>query len=233
MELPYWSCYCEENIYKACETLQSDLNTVTSDCLLYVVFISSSTRSVPLFCQRSSHRKDGLVIWDYHVVLIKVVNDISYVLDFDTTIRVKNEQLNVRDGFRKVEFIPFREYAESTFRHSLSLPADLRRYFRVISSKDYLSTFASDRSHMLVVDEGGRNKYSKTPPPWLQICGSSACAAGIFMNIDSYIDMMNDGDKCNDRSKILAYDMKYGEVLTEEQFLKRFLTSVDETHNMG
>ncbi|KAK9366583.1 N-terminal glutamine amidase-domain-containing protein [Lipomyces kononenkoae] len=226
MELPYWSCYCEENIHKACEILQSDLKAVTSHILLYAVFVSSPTRAVPLFCQRSSHRDDGLVIWDYHVILIKVVDDDSYVLDFDTTILANNEQLNVRDGCRKVDFIPFAEYADLTFHHSWSLPADLRRYFRVISSKDYLSTFASDRSHMLVVDDsgGGRSKYGKAPPPWPQICGSKAYVAGIFMNIDNYIEMMRE-------DTIFDHGMKYGEVFTEEQFLKRFLNPMDDTYS--
>ncbi|KAK9374233.1 N-terminal glutamine amidase-domain-containing protein [Lipomyces chichibuensis] len=233
MELPYASCYCEENIYQACKTLQSDLKTASPDYLLFVVFISSPTRAVPLFCQRSSWREDGFVIWDYHVVLVKVLDDKSHVLDFDTTIQADNMQLNVRDGLRRVDFVQFDEYAELTFRHSWSLPENFRRRFRVISAQDFLSSFASDRSHMLVLDESGQSVYVKAPPPWPPICGPSAYTAGMLMNIDSFIGMVDHGNKLTDQNGLEAHGISFGEVLTEEQFLDRFSTSRGDVHNIG
>ncbi|KAJ8100779.1 N-terminal glutamine amidase-domain-containing protein [Lipomyces tetrasporus] len=223
MELPYSSCYCEENIYEALEILQSQC-TGAGDCSLYSVFISSPTRAVPLFCQRSSPREDGQVIWDYHVVLLKVVKDMTYVLDFDTTIQADNEQLNVRDGLRRVEFLQFGEYAELTFRPSLSLPKNLQRNFRIIAAEDYLSSFASDRSHMLAPAETTQQQvYVNAPPPWPQICGANAAAAGVRMNIDSFIDVKLDSSKLNRQHVLESQGMRFGEVLNQEQFLDRFL----------
>ena len=47
--------------------------------------LCSRFRTIPLWCQKSSEQKDGLVAWDYHVIFIaKHADEKFYVYDLDT-----------------------------------------------------------------------------------------------------------------------------------------------------
>lgn len=78
----YTACYCEENVYNLIHWLTERGEAVLEN--LTVVFISNENKSVPIWKQRASTREDGLVIWDYHVILIDEVSRL--VWDLDSTL---------------------------------------------------------------------------------------------------------------------------------------------------
>ena len=128
----YASHYCEENVYKLCS------HPVTAKRNRTVVFISNSGRSVAMRSQRAS---SGIVMWDYHVILMVDTE----VLDLDTTL-----------GFPA----PVSTYFDHSF--PTDVPSELRPRFRVVAAQLFLDTFHSDRSHMI----GADGLYLAAPPPW-------------------------------------------------------------------
>lgn len=54
-------CYSEENVWKLCEDVALRIPDELDSC--YVVFISNSCRTVPLWRQRAGREEDRLVIW--------------------------------------------------------------------------------------------------------------------------------------------------------------------------
>ena len=75
--LTYTSCYCEENVWFLCEEIEKRVAnagaSVSEDRLsrCFAVFISNPTKSVPIWCQRSSKDPRSVpVVWDYHVIFI-------------------------------------------------------------------------------------------------------------------------------------------------------------------
>ncbi|KAK7506032.1 hypothetical protein BaRGS_00002754 [Batillaria attramentaria] len=142
----YTSCYCEENVWKLCEHVKLKDPAELNRC--YVVFISNKKRQVPLWHQRASKRPDRLVIWDYHVVLIYLHQDLGFlVYDLDTELDFP---------------CPFKSYFAQTIGEEKTLKPEFRRYFRVIRGEEYLREFASDRSHMTKEDGG----WMSPPPPY-------------------------------------------------------------------
>ncbi|KAI0781311.1 N-terminal glutamine amidase-domain-containing protein [Trametes elegans] len=67
----YTSYYCEENVYLLAQMLTQLLHTDSRGGLwqVFVVFISNSGKTVALWSQKA---RDGVVVWDYHVVLVLV-----------------------------------------------------------------------------------------------------------------------------------------------------------------
>ena len=64
----YAACYCEENVYKICQSLA---NTEGGELTkAWAVFVSNKKRVVPLWRQKAGRDEEKLVIWDYHVILI-------------------------------------------------------------------------------------------------------------------------------------------------------------------
>lgn len=82
----YTACYCEENVYKLIHKLVSEGHAAYED--LWAVFISNPGKVVPLYKQKSSgSMDDGLVFWDYHVVLVHCYQRTEYVVwDLDSTL---------------------------------------------------------------------------------------------------------------------------------------------------
>jgi protein N-terminal glutamine amidohydrolase len=70
----YTKYFCEENIYHLCKLVVSQ--TLHFHILKsFVVFISNPAKKVPIGYQKSSTNSvTGLIIWDYHVILI-VINE--------------------------------------------------------------------------------------------------------------------------------------------------------------
>lgn len=144
-ECVYTSCYCEENVWHLCSAVRDKQPEELGSC--YCVFISNSDQAIPLWEQTASSREDGLVVWDYHVVFIQKRPDGNLVYDLDT----------------RLDFpCTFRLYIEHGIHSCADLKPQFQRFFRVVPAEKFLSTFASDRSHMLN-DEG---KWLKQPPSY-------------------------------------------------------------------
>ena len=143
--LIYTSCYCEENVFKFCEKL-NELNIDLSN--YFAVFISNQEKAIPVWCSQQS--KGGMTIWDYHVILLYINrsndNKLSRFYDFDSNLPFPCEMI---------------KYFESTFKPSAEIQNDFRQEFRIVSAKNYLKTFYSDRSHMY----DKKSKKWNMPPP--------------------------------------------------------------------
>ncbi|KAI8367900.1 N-terminal glutamine amidase-domain-containing protein [Choanephora cucurbitarum] len=161
-ELNYTANYCEENIYKLCEEIQ----TKRPDLLEYfhVVFISNKNRMVPLWQQRAGREEDHMVVWDYHVVLyFEKEGEKALVYDFDTLLPFPT---------------PADVYATNTFKPHLVFNDRYHHAFRLIPAKVYLESFQSDRSHMLKED----GCYIAQPPSYPIISKGQH-------NLDEFISM--------------------------------------------
>jgi hypothetical protein len=132
-DAPFW---CEENVWHLC----GDARTRDGE----VAIVTNPDRRVALFHQRASPRPDGLVVWDYHVLLFARA-DRWFAWDLDTTL-----------GFP----VPALAYLERTFPPQLD--PTLAPRFRVLAAADYRVGFGSDRRHMRS-PEGG---WLQPPPSW-------------------------------------------------------------------
>jgi len=171
----YTPYYCEENIWQLC--LLSAL--AQSECK--VVFISNKQKSCPLWRQRAGTANEGFILWDYHVILLAKGNAWQ-VWDLDTMLELPTS---------------FSSYVEETFQIKRYELAEYSPQFRVIDRADFLSNFASDRSHMRNAD----GSWKATPPLWPAIKGASQS------NLMQLIDMGQ---------------ANLGDVLNLEQFMAAF-----------
>ncbi|XP_037548873.1 protein N-terminal glutamine amidohydrolase [Nematolebias whitei] len=159
----YTSCYCEENVWKLCEFVQTERTAQLEH--LFVVFISNDNRMIPLWKQKSGCG-DRPVIWDYHVILLQTgLQSDSQVYDLDTEL-------------------PFpcslRLYGAQALRSDRQLKPEYHRKLRVIPADSFLLNFASDRSHMKNAD----GTWKMPPPSYPPIQ-----AAESQMNLDDFISM--------------------------------------------
>ncbi|KAM0753530.1 hypothetical protein T439DRAFT_157290 [Meredithblackwellia eburnea MCA 4105] len=136
----YTPYYCEENVYQLLSSLSQTVKNRS-----YAVFISNPARTCILFQQKASQRDehDGFfVVWDYHVIVVTVLTDTDSVCVLDRDSRLPYS-------------CSLSKYVEETFRPALFtsgiLPRELESRFRVVPSSDFLSNFASDRSHMVIL----------------------------------------------------------------------------------
>lgn len=145
----YWPYFCEENVWHLC----SDRDTIDTPIEeRRVVFVSNARKQVAMRHQRAGG--GGPVVWDYHVVLLAG----GRLWDLDTTL-----------GFG----IPPAHWLTESF-----VGGPLEPRFRVIDAPTYVSSFASDRSHMIGPD--GRPLHPM--PPWPPI--------GTGMNLMRFVDMV-------------------------------------------
>ena len=86
-ECLYTSCFCEENVYQLLAGMDPVLAARTN-----AVFISNAGRTVPIWQQRAGRSEDGLVVWDYHVILIYRPDERTLVYDLasEAEIAVNN-----------------------------------------------------------------------------------------------------------------------------------------------
>uniref|UniRef100_A0A8R1TU96 Tyrosine--tRNA ligase n=1 Tax=Onchocerca volvulus TaxID=6282 RepID=A0A8R1TU96_ONCVO len=170
----YWyEHFSWENIWKLCKKVSASLEEL--NCCS-VVFISNENRMVPLWKQHAAAVGRDYVIWDYHVILLYSKLGSVLIYDFDTTLTFPCDA---------------QIYWIETFRPELNLDANYRRYFRIISSSDYLQHFSSDRSHMLET----YGNYKAPLPSWPAIYDPD-----IGNNLHSFISM--DSDLLKDISKV-------------------------------
>ncbi|KAK6968576.1 protein N-terminal glutamine amidohydrolase [Biomphalaria glabrata] len=179
----YTACYCEENVWKLCEMVKERC-TEYELMKCFCVFISNSAKKVPLWHQKASRNPERLVVWDYHVIFMYYDTDTSLVYDLDTEL-----------GFP----CTLKEYVSACIGDERTLKKQFWRMFRVIPALEYLSTFASDRSHML----NDEKEWLATPPKYPPI----KCL-GVDNNISEFISM--------DQST------NHGDVFNLQQFLSRF-----------
>jgi N-terminal glutamine amidase len=183
-------------------------------CHVYAVFISSRTCQVPIWYQTASasYESDTPVVWDYHVILvIKTTTSNDSLDELSSPSRsVLQEQkessqrkVYVLDLDTRLEFpLDAIEYFRKSFRPEIEIQKDFAQTFRVIPANDYISHFASDRSHM---------RESGMPfPTWPCIRGEHA---DCDMNLFQYITM-HDKKGHIDRSERHGF----GTVMNREEF---------------
>eukprot|EP00761_Pharyngomonas_kirbyi_P013606 gb/GECH01013635.1/.p1 GENE.gb/GECH01013635.1/~~gb/GECH01013635.1/.p1 ORF type:complete len:194 (+),score=37.95 gb/GECH01013635.1/:1-582(+) len=163
-ECIYTQCYCEENIWKLCQSA-SQKNNLRPIQLhhLYAVFISSPDERVPMWYQQ-----DGLIVWDYHVIAVYNDGKESLVYDLDT----------------KLPFpCPFMKYVKNSFPKVIHNTDYVR--FRVVKASDFLNYFSSDRSHMITHD----GNWLAPPPSYDIIQGEKTPSK---MNLHQFKDVTNE-----------------------------------------
>lgn len=195
--------YCEENVYWLCKKLCSSGKVDTEGSDLFVIFISNDEKQVPLWHQKASHRADGAVLWDYHVICIQRKKDGSphLVWDLDSSLPFPS-QLDV--------------YVEETIRPSFQLFSVYQRFFRVVHAPNFLRSFASDRRHMK--DSAGN--WIEDPPPYDPIVAQD----GTFHNLNEYMEIKGEEVAKNLEVGLLdkVYSEKLGLVVRESQLAELF-----------
>ncbi|XP_014299975.1 protein N-terminal glutamine amidohydrolase isoform X1 [Microplitis demolitor] len=160
----YTSCYCEENVWKLCQDVATNHASELSHC--YVVFISNSNRSVPLWRQREGKGDDKVIVWDYHAILIYAPDERAVVYDLESALPFPTF---------------FWKYANETFRSDEALRPEYHTRFRLVPATIFLQNFASNRHHMKRED----GTWIKTPPNYPPI--STSNCLGYFSLCKSYI----------------------------------------------
>ena len=184
----YTPSYCEENVYH--------LARISPDA--FVVFISNDSKSVPFWLNKSRichENPEGLVVWDYHVVLIRS----GYVLDLDAHVPYP---------------CPWDDYLYRVLRGQNRLNERFSRLFRVITATAYVAGFASDRSHMLDVMTGQYFAPVPSYPPIVSTDGKKMTFLPL-MHIEGK-------DVCKNKT-ILRHDLHqagfHGIIMDEETFV--------------
>lgn len=154
----YWPRYCEENVWFLCDAL---LEAGGADEALVLV-VTNAAHRVAMFRQRAARRPDGLIVWDYHVVLA-VRDDLHWqIVDADTTLPRPCAAA---------------EYLDTSFPPLIDAAAHLRPMFRVTDAAAYHAALGSDRRHM----RDPLGDWLSAPPPWPEI--------GDGHNLDRFLDV--------------------------------------------
>lgn len=129
--------YLIENIWKWLDTQLSE----NQDGLYYAVFISNPSANVFFW----NHSGKEYVIWDYHVIgLFKrsKTDSMWKVMDFDGKSFMKPVTDDPCEGM-----VELNQYLSQCFT---DIPREhFVPRFRVVSAKNYIKYFSSDRSHMV------------------------------------------------------------------------------------
>ncbi|KAB2066003.1 hypothetical protein ES319_A09G129900v1 [Gossypium barbadense] len=155
--------YCEENVYFLCKKLCSSQIADAQGSDLFVVFISNDNKQIPLWHQKASHRADGVILWDYHVICVQrkkdggthLVWDLDSSLPFPCPLAAMCQKLS---GHHFSSFRSFRVYAPLFLRH-----------------------FASDRRHM----KDSEGNWTAQPPPYEPIVAED----GSVHNLNEYMEI--------------------------------------------
>lgn len=175
----YTPYYCEENVYLLVESFSKD-RSITDNWEIYAVFISNHTKTVALWNQKLCESPDYPVVWDYHCVLLlkSKASSSSWIFDYDTRLAM---------------LCPLQEYVEGTLGTDLfqSNPSNqFRSLLRIVPAVDYLDSFASDRSHMLMVKDDGTQTYIDPPPSYPCLIGKRVQEQNITNNLmDTFVSM--------------------------------------------
>eukprot|EP00211_Chloroparvula_japonica_P016543 CAMPEP_0119122850 /NCGR_PEP_ID=MMETSP1310-20130426/2985_1 /TAXON_ID=464262 /ORGANISM="Genus nov. species nov., Strain RCC2339" /LENGTH=210 /DNA_ID=CAMNT_0007112573 /DNA_START=44 /DNA_END=672 /DNA_ORIENTATION=+ len=169
VEHTYTSCYCEENIWKLCESIEK-LGTLDMQRDVAVAIISNHGQTVPFW---GHNAPDDVVVWDYHVVaLLRGPSRLDsrssawYVYDYD----VKDESCPM----------VLAEYARKVLKKdSLVLKKEYRRNYFLLTGASFLRNFSSDRSHMRNED----GSWMAPPPTYPPIMARNPEASLSLMRI--------------------------------------------------
>ncbi|KDQ59505.1 hypothetical protein JAAARDRAFT_127313 [Jaapia argillacea MUCL 33604] len=193
LDAVYTPFYCEENIYLLAQSFLES-NVVISVWEPFVVFISNTTKSVALWNQKAAE-VDGLVVWDYHVVLVLrprppkiqedaqedelIVAPTTWIYDFDSQADLPCQ---------------YEEYFSQTFPFGNEFSPKYHSLFRIVPAQVVLEQFASDRSHMLrpATSADESSEYLSPPPPYPVLCGSQAKERRVLTNLMSSFVSMED-----------------------------------------
>ena len=166
----YQAFYCEENIWQLAKQRDESEGEVW--------FVINPEKSVAMAMQQAA-KDQAFLVWDYHVIYYSPTEGI---FDLDTLCDFPCEP----QQYLQASFLDFLPYLDEKYAP----------YFRVVSARDYLAEFSSDRTHML--NELG--DYTATPPSWSRIGKRSNLTA--YHNFD---------------------DKQYGEIFNLAQLTGRFL----------
>lgn len=160
--------YCEENAYRLCKNLCAAGVADREGSDLYVVFISNDKKQIPLWHQKASHRADGVILWDYHVICVQRKRDdkSAQVWDLDSTLACPS---------------PLASYVAETFRPSFQLFSEYQRFYRIVHAPVFLRHFASDRRHM----KDSKGNWNAQPPTYDPIVAED----GTVHNLNEYMEI--------------------------------------------
>lgn len=199
--------FCEENVYLLCKKLCADKVADVSD--LFVVFISNENKHVPLWHQKASHRADGVILWDYHVICIqrrKEGKSMDLVWDLDSSLPFPST---------------LSSYISESIRPSFELFSEFQRVFRIVHAPIFLRYFASDRRHM----KDSQGNWMANPPEYEVIVAED----GNVHNLNEYIEMSTkDVLKDLGEDKINAVFTKQFGLLVGESQLEQFFSSISQ-----
>ena len=128
--VPYTPYFCEENIWWLA---RKQIDNGLPPAALHVLFFSNANQSALMLNQKSAAPGQPLA-WDYHVVLLVVDDDGSWIMDPDSRLPSPT---------------PAGTYMARSFPQQALLPASYRTLVRIIPADRYCERFYSDRSHML------------------------------------------------------------------------------------
>mmetsp|Transcript_39680 Transcript_39680/g.99918 ORF Transcript_39680/g.99918 Transcript_39680/m.99918 type:complete len:237 (-) Transcript_39680:438-1148(-) len=227
--LPYQSCYCEENVYHLARLLESPEES-QSPCSVkpdssFVVLVTNPSKQTPFFFHGPHPSGSRPVIWDYHVFLISVVSSDQRKKILEDTAKFKTPELSddvqtgecnalVWDADASASHIPF-PCPFDFYKTSVLKPCWRfgDRCYRVVPASVFLSSFCSDRSHML----SSEGAFMMPPPSWPAIQAEGMSGS----NLDKFLDVSSDAADANP-------DL-FGTVMTEEDFFRKFqLAEPDE-----
>ena len=143
----YTPFFCEENIWHLAVRMLAGGEAAET---LSVLVLCNPARQVPLFAQRAGRPEDGLVVWDYHVILRQAMAADGLIFDYDSRLSFPSS---------------FKTYRFATFPDTCRLPPAFRPLVRIIPATAWLRHFSSDRSHMR--DAAGNPLQPF--PPWPSI----------------------------------------------------------------
>ncbi|XP_074276819.1 protein N-terminal glutamine amidohydrolase [Silene latifolia] len=206
MELPQFDhtpYYCEENIYNLCKKLSSSGIADAQASHLFVVFISNHNKQIPLWHQKASHRADGVILWDYHVICVQIKGsgDAPQVWDLDSTLAFPS---------------PLPSYVAQTFQPSFQLFPEYQRFYRIVHAPIFLRSFASDRRHMK--DPNG--EWTAQPPSYDPIIAQD----GTIHNLNEYMEIHSGDAVPKLEAKVVnaVSEERLGVVVNENQLQQFF-----------
>jgi hypothetical protein len=132
----WWPFFCEENVAWLCRD---------APWPMWALVVGNPARTVAVWGSTASDRSDRLVIWDYHVVAVAVVDDTAFVLDHSCATST---------------VLSLSDWLQTSFRDSVAEP--YRPRFRRYAAGAYLQALCSDRRHMRDEDGACLQPF----PPW-------------------------------------------------------------------
>ncbi len=185
----YTSCYCEENVYQLCDRfINGAADERPTEC--WAVWISNPSKSVGIWCQQA-RGNGGFVVWDYHVIMLAAFGSEMakqyLIYDLDTTLPFPCEM---------------KDYLKQAFRPDEVKNPRFAASFRLVPAQEFLTSFSSDRSHMLKADSACG--YSAQPPSYPCILKSEKSTNNV-MNFADMHDSSVPGNVLKDTSALESF----------------------------